>query len=158
MKRSQASSASGATSAYTEGWGLYAETLGREIGVYTDPYQYFGYSDRQLFRAIRLVVDTGIHAKGWTRDQTIQYILDNSSRGRSNATAETERYIANPGQALAYKIGQLKISELRARAERELGPKFDVRDFHAQVLMSGALPLAVLEAKIERWIAQRKAA
>lgn len=148
----------GGNTAYAEGWGLYAETLGRELGVYTDPYQYFGYLDSQLFRAIRLVVDTGIHAKGWTRDQTIQYILDNSSRGKSNATAETERYIAIPGQALAYKIGQLKISELRARAERELGPKFDVRDFHAQVLMSGALPLAVLEAKIDRWIAQRKAA
>lgn len=148
----------GGNTAYAEGWGLYAETLGRELGVYTDPYQYFGYLDSQLFRAIRLVVDTGIHAKGWTRDQTIQYILDNSSRGKSNATAETERYIAIPGQALAYKIGQLKISELRARAERELGPKFDVRDFHAQVLMSGALPLAVLEAKIDRWITQRKAA
>ena len=126
----------GGNTAYVEGWGLYAETLGRELGVYTDPYQYFGYLDSQLFRAIRLVVDTGIHSKGWTRDQTIQYILDNSSRGRSNATAETERYIAIPGQALAYKIGQLKISELRAKAERELGPKFDVREFHAQVLMT----------------------
>ena len=147
----------GGNTAYAEGWGLYAETLGRELGVYTDPYQYFGYLDSQLFRAIRLVVDTGIHSKGWTRDQTIQYILDNSSRGLSNATAETERYIANPGQALAYKIGQLKISELRARAEKALGPKFDVRDFHAQVLMSGALPLAVLEAKIDRWIAEKKA-
>jgi uncharacterized protein (DUF885 family) len=146
----------GGVTAYSEGWGLYAETLGRELGVYTDPYQYFGYLDSQLFRAIRLVVDTGIHAKGWTRDQTIQYILDNSSRGRSNAVAETERYIAIPGQALAYKIGQLKISELRARAEKELGPKFDIRDFHAQVLMTGPLPLAVLEAKIDRWIAARK--
>jgi uncharacterized protein (DUF885 family) len=147
----------GGNTAYVEGWGLYAETLGRELGVYTDPYQYFGYLDSQLFRAIRLVVDTGIHSKGWTRDQTIQYILDNSSRGRSNATAETERYIAIPGQALAYKIGQLKISELRAKAERELGPRFDIRDFHAQVLMTGALPLAVLEAKIDRWIAAQKA-
>ncbi len=146
----------GGNTAYVEGWGLYAETLGRELGVYADPYQYFGYLDSQLFRAIRLVVDTGIHSKGWTRDQTIQYILDNSSRGRSNATAETERYIAMPGQALAYKIGQLKISELRARAERELGPRFDIRGFHEQVLMSGALPLAVLEAKIDRWIAQKK--
>jgi uncharacterized protein (DUF885 family) len=146
----------GGVTAYVEGWGLYAETLGRELGVYTDPYQYFGYLDSQLFRAIRLVVDTGIHAKGWTRDQTIQYILDNSSRGRSNATAETERYIAIPGQALGYKIGQLKISELRARAEKALGPRFDIRDFHAQVLMTGALPLAVLEAKIDRWIAAKK--
>jgi uncharacterized protein (DUF885 family) len=146
----------GGNTAYVEGWGLYAETLGRELGVYTDPYQYFGYLDSQLFRAIRLVVDTGIHSKGWTRDRTIQYILDNSSRGRSNATAETERYIAIPGQALAYKIGQLKISELRARAEKALGPRFDIRDFHAQVLMTGALPLAVLEKKIDDWIAAKR--
>ena len=145
----------GGNTAYVEGWGLYAETLGRELGVYTDPYQYFGYLDSQLFRAIRLVVDTGIHSKGWTRDRTIQYILDNSSRGRSNATAETERYIAIPGQALAYKIGQLKISELRARAEKALGPRFDIREFHAQVLMTGALPLAVLEKKIDDWIAAK---
>ena len=147
----------GSVTAFSEGWGLYAETLGRELGVYTDPYQYFGYLDSQLFRAIRLVVDTGIHAKGWGRDQTIQYMLDNSSRGRSNATAETERYIAVPGQALAYKIGQLKISQLRARAERELGAKFDIREFHAQVLMTGSLPMAVLEAKIDRWIAAKAA-
>jgi len=146
----------GGNTAYVEGWGLYAETLGRELGVYTDPYQYFGYLDSQLFRAIRLVVDTGIHSKGWTRDRTIQYILDNSSRGRSNATAETERYIAIPGQALAYKIGQMKISELRARAEKALGPRFDIREFHAQVLMTGALPLAVLERKIDDWIASKK--
>ena len=146
----------GGVTAYVEGWGLYAETIGRELGVYTDPYQYFGYLDSQLFRAIRLVVDTGIHAKGWTRDQTIKYILDNSSRGLSNATAETERYIANPGQALAYKIGQMKISELRAKAEKALGPRFDIREFHAQVLMTGALPLAVLEKKIDRWIATKK--
>ena len=121
MRRCPSFQRFGGNTAYVEGWGLYAETLGRELGVYTDPYQYFGYLDSQLFRAIRLVVDTGIHSKGWTRDQTIKYILDNSSRGRSNATAETERYIANPGQALAYKIGQLKISELRARAEKALG-------------------------------------
>jgi uncharacterized protein (DUF885 family) len=146
----------GGNTAYVEGWGLYAETLGRELGVYTDPYQYFGYLDSQLFRAIRLVVDTGIHSKGWSRDQTIQFILDNSSRGRSNATAETERYIAMPGQALAYKIGQLKISELRKRAEQALGPRFDIREFHAQVLMTGALPLAVLEKKIDDWIAAKR--
>jgi len=148
----------GGNTAYVEGWGLYAETLGRELGVYTDPYQYFGYLDSQLFRAIRLVVDTGIHSKGWTRDQTIQYILDNSSRGRSNAIAETERYIAMPGQALAYKMGQLKISELRAKAEKALGSKFDVREFHAQVLMTGALPLSILEQKIDRWIAAKRGA
>jgi uncharacterized protein (DUF885 family) len=146
----------GGNTAYVEGWGLYAETLGRELGVYTDPYQYFGYLDSQLFRAIRLVVDTGIHSQGWTRDRTIRYILDNSSRGKSNATAETERYIAIPGQALAYKIGQMKISELRARAEKALGPRFDIREFHAQVLMTGALPLAVLERKIDDWIQSKK--
>ncbi|MEA1014060.1 DUF885 domain-containing protein [Sphingosinicella sp. LY1275] len=146
----------GGNTAYVEGWGLYAETLGKELGVYTDPYQYFGYLDSQLFRAIRLVVDTGIHSKGWSRDQTIQYILDNSSRGRSNATAETERYIAMPGQALAYKIGQLKISELRARAEQALGSRFDIREFHEQVLGTGALPLAVLETKIDDWIASKR--
>jgi len=147
----------GGGTVFTEGWGLYAETLGRELGVYTDPYQYFGYLDSQLFRAIRLVVDTGIHSKGWGRDQTIQYILDNSSRGRSNATAETERYIAMPGQALSYMIGQLKISELRARSEKALGDRFDIRAFHDQVLNTGALPLAVLEAKIDAWIASQKA-
>ena len=146
----------GGNTAFIEGWGLYAETLGPELGVYTDPYQYFGYLDSQLFRAIRLVVDTGIHSKGWTRDRTIRYILDNSSRGLSNATAETERYIASPGQALAYMIGQLKISELRARAEKALGPRFDIREFHEQVLMSGALPLTVLEGKIDRWIAAKR--
>ena len=147
----------GGNTAYVEGWGLYSETLGRELGVYTDPYQFFGYLDSQLFRAIRLVVDTGIHSKGWTREKTIQYILDNSSRGLSNATAETERYIANPGQALAYKIGQLKISELRTRAEKALGPKFDIREFHTQVLMSGALPLSVLERNIDDWVKAKKA-
>ncbi len=146
----------GGNTAYVEGWGLYAETLGKELGVLDDPYQYFGYLDSQLFRAIRLVVDTGIHAKGWTRDQSIQYILDNSSRGRSNATAEVERYIAMPGQALSYKIGALKIRELRKRAEQALGPRFDPRAFHAQVLGSGALPLAVLDAKIDRWIASQR--
>ncbi|TMJ12474.1 MAG: DUF885 domain-containing protein [Alphaproteobacteria bacterium] len=146
----------GGNTAFVEGWGLYAETLGPELGMYSDPYQYFGYLDSQLFRAIRLVVDTGIHSQGWTRDRTIQYILDNSSRGRSNATAETERYIAMPGQALAYKIGQMKIAEVRARAEKALGARFDPREFHAQVLMTGALPLAVLDKKIEDWIAAKK--
>ncbi len=147
----------GGNNAYVEGWGLYSETLGKELGVLEDPYQYFGFLDSQLFRAIRLVVDTGIHTKGWTRDQSIQYILDNSSRGRANATAETERYIANPGQALGYMIGNLKITELRRRAEAALGDRFDPREFHAQVLNTGALPLAVLEAKIDAWIAAKQA-
>ena len=146
----------GGNGAYVEGWGLYSETLGKELGVLEDPYQYFGFLDSQLFRAIRLVVDTGIHTKGWTRDRSIQYILDNSSRGRANATAETERYIANPGQALSYMIGNLKITELRRRAEAALGPRFDPREFHAQVLMTGALPLSVLEAKIDNWISAKK--
>jgi uncharacterized protein (DUF885 family) len=146
----------GGNTAFVEGWGLYAETLGKELGMYTDPYQYFGHLDSELFRAIRLVVDTGIHSKGWTRDQSIDYILKNSSRGRTNATAETERFIAIPGQALAYKTGQMKITALRRKAEAALGPKFDVRAFHDQVLMTGALPLDVLEAKIDRWIASQK--
>jgi len=145
----------GGNNAFVEGWGLYAESLGPELGMYADPYQYFGYLDSELFRAIRLVVDSGIHAKGWTRDQSIDYILANSSRGRSNATAETERYIAIPGQALGYKMGQLKIRAARTRAEQALGPKFDIREFHDQVLMTGALPLDVLDAKIDRWIASK---
>lgn len=145
----------GGNNAFVEGWGLYAESLGPELGMYADPYQYFGYLDSELFRAIRLVVDSGIHAKGWTRDQSIDYILANSSRGRSNATAETERYIAIPGQALGYKLGQLKIRAARTRAEQALGSKFDIREFHDQVLMTGALPLDVLDAKIDRWIASK---
>ncbi len=142
----------GGFTAYTEGWGLYAETLGEELGLYTDPYQRFGFLDAQMVRAIRLVTDTGMHARGWTREQALQFMMDHSSISETRAVSEIERYIAIPGQALAYKIGQLKISELRARAEQELGPDFDVREFHAQVLADGALPLDVLEAKIDRWI------
>jgi uncharacterized protein (DUF885 family) len=148
----------GGNTAFVEGWALYAQDLGPTLGVYKDPYQRFGYLDSELFRAVRLVIDTGIHAKGWTRDQAIQYMLDNTSRGRSNTIAEVERYIAGPGQALAYKIGQLKIRELKARAQKALGSRFDIRAFHEQVLMSGALPLDVLEAKIDRWIAETKRA
>jgi uncharacterized protein (DUF885 family) len=146
----------GGNTAFVEGWGLYAETMGKELGMYQDPYAYFGHLDSELFRAIRLVVDSGIHAKGWTRDQSIDYILANSSRGRTNATAETERYIAIPSQALGYKMGQLKIRAARVRAEQALGAKFDVRGFHDQVLMTGALPLAVLDAKIDRWVAGQR--
>ena len=146
----------GGYTAYSEGWGLYAESLGPELGVYTDPYQYFGRLEGELFRAIRLVVDTGLHSKGWTREQVLEYIDANSATSDARRIAETERYIAIPGQAVAYKIGQLKISELRARAERELGDRFDVRKFHTAVLADGALPLDVLEAKIERWIAAQK--
>jgi uncharacterized protein (DUF885 family) len=146
----------GGNTAYVEGWGLYAETLWDELGMETDPYQRFGGINADQYRAIRLVVDTGIHARGWTREQAIRYMLDNSGVSETQATTEVERYIANPGQALAYKIGQLKILELRARAERALGSRFDLREFHAQVLMTGALPLAVLERKVDDWIAGRR--
>ena len=147
----------GGNTAYVEGWGLYAETLWDELGMETDPYQRFGGLNADMYRSIRLVVDTGIHAKGWTREQAIRYVLDNSGLSETQATTEVERYIANPGQALAYKIGQLKILELRARAEQALGDRFDLREFHAQVLMTGALPLSVLERKIDDWIASRRA-
>lgn len=146
----------GGNTAFVEGWALYAESLGPELGMFTDPYQKYGHLNDEILRAMRLVVDTGLHAKGWSRDQAINYMLTNSAMGKTDATAEVERYIAMPGQALAYKVGQLTIRRLRTRAEAALGPKFDVRDFHAQVLMSGALPMSVLEAKIDRWIAARK--
>ena len=146
----------GGENAFAEGWGLYAESLGKDLGVYTDPYSYFGYLQNELWRAIRLVTDTGLHSKGWTREQVIKYMLDNSAESETQATAEAERYIAWPGQALAYKIGELKIQELRAKAEKELGPKFDVREFHAEVLKDGSVPLDVLEGKIDRWIAAKR--
>jgi uncharacterized protein (DUF885 family) len=147
----------GGNTAFVEGWALYAETLWDELGMQTDPYQRYGGLDDEMLRAMRLVVDTGLHSKGWTRDQAIKYMLDNSSMGRTDATSEVERYIAIPGQALAYKLGQLKILELRARAEKELGDRFDIRQFHDQVLMTGALPLTVLESKIDSWIRLKKA-
>jgi uncharacterized protein (DUF885 family) len=146
----------GGETAFIEGWGLYAESLGKDLGVYTDPYDYFGYLQNELWRAIRLVTDTGLHSKGWTREQVIKYMLDNSAESETQATAEAERYIAWPAQALAYKIGELKIQEVRAKAERELGPKFDVREFHAEVLKDGSVPLDVLAEKIDRWIAAKK--
>jgi len=147
----------GGNTAYVEGWALYSETLGYPMGFYNDPYQRFGTLNDEMLRAMRLVVDTGIHSKGWTRDQSIQYMLDHSGESRTDATAEVERYIAIPSQAVAYKIGALKIQELRDRAKAQLGPKFDIREFHAQVLASGALPLSILEQKIDRWIAAKKA-
>ncbi len=146
----------GGETAFSEGWGLYAESLGKELGVYTDPYQYFGRLQAELWRAIRLVVDTGLHSKGWTREQVIAYMKDNSATNDTEAVSETERYIAIPGQALAYKIGELKIKELRAKAEKELGGQFDTRGFHAEVLKDGSVPLDVLEAKIDAWISSRK--
>ncbi|HET7708475.1 MAG TPA: DUF885 domain-containing protein [Sphingomicrobium sp.] len=147
----------GGNTAFVEGWALYAETLGYPMGVFEDPYQRFGTLSDEMLRAMRLVVDTGIHAKGWTRDQAIKYMLDHSNLGRTDVTAEVERYIAIPGQATSYKVGSLTIQRLRKKAEEALGPKFDIRDFHAQVLMTGALPLAILEQKIDRWIAGRAA-
>jgi uncharacterized protein (DUF885 family) len=147
----------GGNTAYVEGWALYSETLGYDMGFYQDPYQRFGTLGDEMLRAMRLVVDTGLHTKGWTRDQAIAYMLGHSGMGRPDATAEVERYIAIPSQALAYKIGALTIQRLRDHAKAELGDKFDIRDFHAQVLMTGALPLTILEAKINRWIAAKKA-
>jgi uncharacterized protein (DUF885 family) len=148
----------GGFTAYSEGWGLYAESeqVGRALGCYTDPYQYFGQLEAELWRAIRLVVDTGLHSQGWTREQVLAYMDANSSAAEARRVSEAERYMAIPGQALAYKIGQIKISGLRARAERELGPAFDVRKFHTVVLADGALPLDVLEAKVDRWIASQR--
>jgi uncharacterized protein (DUF885 family) len=142
----------GGDTAYVEGWGLYAESLGKELGQYSDPYDYFGALTAEAWRAARLVVDTGLHAKGWTREQAMDYLRDNTAIGESDVQAEVERYMAIPGQALAYKIGQLKIRELRTRAEQKLGSKFDIRDFHTHILKDGSLPLSVLEAKIDRWI------
>jgi uncharacterized protein (DUF885 family) len=139
--------------AYSEGWALYSESIGKELGLFTDPYQWYGrLSDEQL-RAMRLVVDTGLHSKGWSREKAIAYMLDNSSMAESDVVAEVERYIAIPGQALGYKIGQLEISKLRGEAEKALGPAFDVKAFHRQVLLDGAVPMDVLATKIHEWIA-----
>jgi uncharacterized protein (DUF885 family) len=142
--------------AYVEGWALYAESLGKELGLFTDPYQWFGRLNDEQLRAMRLVVDTGLHAKGWTREQAIAYMLDNSTLAESDVVSEVERYIAWPGQALGYKIGDLRIQALRHHAEDALGARFDVRDFHREVLCDGALPMDVLERKIERWIEARR--
>jgi uncharacterized protein (DUF885 family) len=143
----------GGFTAYSEGWGLYAETLGRELGLYQDPYQYFGYLSSELWRSIRLVLDTGIHAKGWTLEQAIAYAQENSANSLTSTTSEVERFSAIPAQGLAYKVGEMKITELRRRAEAALGSRFDIKAFHRQILESGALPLDVLDDKIDRWIA-----
>ena len=148
----------GGYTAYSEGWGLYAESLGKPLGMYENPYQYFGKLEGELWRAIRLVVDTGLHAKGWTRQQVLDYMDANSAAGEARRVSEAERYMAIPGQALAYKIGELKLQELRDRAEKELGPKFDLRKFHTVVLVNGALPLHVVEAEVDRWIAAQRGA
>lgn len=138
--------------AYGEGWALYTESLGKELGLYNDPYQYFGSLSEEMHRAIRLVVDVGIHTKGWTREQAIKFSLDNEAESESDITAEIERYMAIPGQALAYKIGQMKIIEIRKRAEQKLGNKFNIKSFHDEVLKDGCLPLDVFESKMNNWM------
>jgi uncharacterized protein (DUF885 family) len=144
--------------AYVEGWALYAETLGPELGLYTDPMQWYGHLGGQQLRAMRLVVDTGLHHKGWTRQQAIDYMLANSSMEEGDVVSEVERYIANPGQALGYKIGQLEISRLRQEAAAALGDRFDVKAFHRLVLTGGSVPLSVLDATVKEWVQRQKSA
>jgi uncharacterized protein (DUF885 family) len=144
--------------AYGEGWGLYAERLGYDMGLYDDPYDRMGQLAYDMWRAVRLVVDTGMHAKGWSRDKAIAYFTDNAPKTEQDIVNEIDRYIGTPGQALAYKIGQLKISELRERSQRALGADFDVRDFNDEVLSTGSVPLSVLEKHIDEWIASKKSA
>lgn len=146
----------GGNTAYVEGWALYAEWVGREMGMYKDPYQKFGHLNDEQLRALRLVVDTGIHEKGWSREKAIRFMIDNSALSETETTQEVDRYIANPGQALGYKIGQITIKRLRADAEAALGKRFDVKAFHAQVLDTGALPMEVLKAKIADWVKASK--
>jgi len=138
--------------AYVEGWALYAESLGPELGLFTDPWQYYGRLSDEMLRAMRLVVDTGLHSRQWTREQAIGYMRENSSLADSDIRSEVDRYIANPGQALGYKIGEIRIRAMRTHAEAALGSRFDVREFHDEVLKDGALPIDVLEAKMERWL------
>jgi uncharacterized protein (DUF885 family) len=142
--------------AYVEGWALYSESLGRELGLFTDPMQWYGRLSDEMLRAMRLVVDTGLHAEGWNRERAIRYMRENSSLATTDIEAEVERYIVNPGQALGYKIGDIRIQALRRRAEETLAARFDVREFHAAVLSDGALPLEVLERRITRWIDTRR--
>lgn len=146
----------GSYTAFVEGWGLYAESLGKELGLYSDPYQYFNWLSAEMWRAIRLVVDVGLHHKGWTREQALRFMREHSTTSEVGALREIDRYIARPGQALAYKIGQLKISALRAKAEKVLGSRFDIREFHDELLKDGALPLDLLEAKMDAWISRRR--
>jgi uncharacterized protein (DUF885 family) len=147
----------GGNTAFQEGWALYSESLWRQLGMETDPWQRIGGLNDEMLRAMRLVVDSGIHAYGWSRAKAIQYMLDNSPESVTDATAEVDRYIAIPGQALAYKVGQITISNAKMRAIQALGPKFDPKAFHAQILSTGALPMAVLEKKLDTWIARQKA-
>ena len=147
----------GGYTAFTEGWGLYAESLGPELGLYKDPYSSFGQLTYEMWRAIRLVVDTGMHAKGWSRSQAIRYFQQNTGKTLHDIEVEVDRYIAWPGQALAYKLGELKLKELRSFAAQQLGADFDVRDFHDQVLGAGPLPLATLDARVRQWVAEQRA-
>ena len=138
--------------AFTEGWGLYSESLGYEIGLYKDPYSRFGALTYDMWRAVRLVVDTGMHYKGWTRQQAIDFFKDNAAKTEADIVNEIDRYISWPGQALAYKIGQLKILELRRKAEQILGKYFDIKAFHDELLGGGALPMQLLETRMNRWL------
>jgi uncharacterized protein (DUF885 family) len=146
----------GGYTAFVEGWGLYAESLGEEMGLYQDPYAKYGQLTYEMWRAIRLVLDTGIHSMGWTRQQAIDYFLTHSSKTEHDITVEVDRYIVMPGQALAYKIGELKFKELRAYATQELGPRFDVRAFHDQVLGAGALPMDLLDTRLKNWVEHQR--
>jgi uncharacterized protein (DUF885 family) len=142
----------GGYTAFVEGWGLYAESLGPELGLYRDPYSKFGQLTYEMWRAIRLVLDTGIHSKGWTREQAIEYFKANSAKSENDITVEVDRYIVWPGQALAYKSGELALQELRRYAQRALGQHFDIRAFHDEVLGQGALPLDVLSGRMHAWV------
>jgi uncharacterized protein (DUF885 family) len=143
--------------AFVEGWALYSEQLGREVGFYQDPVSDYGRLSSELFRSVRLVVDTGIHSRGWTRDQVVEFMRKSGAVDEPTIQSETDRYIAWPAQACSYKIGQLKFLELRERARRELGPKFDIRTFHDEILNGGSLPLDLLESRVEKWIADQRA-
>jgi uncharacterized protein (DUF885 family) len=144
------------SNAYIEGWALYCESLGKELGLYTDPYQYMGALGDEMHRAIRLVVDVGLHAKGMTRQEAIDYMLANEQASIEYATSEIERYMSGPGQALGYKIGAIKIRELRSKYEKQMGSKFSIREFHTEILKDGSMPLTTLEVKLDRWAAGKK--
>jgi len=146
----------GGYTAFVEGWALYSESLGPQLGMYTDPYSKFGQLTYEMWRAVRLVIDTGMHEFGWSREKAIDYFKDNAAKTEHDIIVEVDRYISDPGQALAYKTGELKIKELKAYAQAELGAKFNIREFHDQILGQGALPLTLLDARTRAWVAERK--